>query len=97
MVHIDEYPSNDEVSFLLAMQDMHQHRALPQFFLHEVMPAARRAHMTPNGAMYVMQQLKQRKMVHFELLEEEGSVKHLAFTLTKLGAAYEPVGELLAA
>lgn len=97
MIHIDEYPSKNEVSFLLAMQGMHKNHALPQFFLHEVMPAAGCAHMTPGDAMFVMQSLKQRGMVHFEKLEDGNGIKHLAFMLTKLGTTYVPVGELLAA
>ena len=97
MVHyLEEKEIGKEgVDFLLAMQQLHKQGA-PRFFLHEVMPIARCAHMTAGAAMFVMRTLMTHELVDWQMIEEVRG-KHLVFFLTKKGAEFNPTNELLAA
>lgn len=86
-----EFLDEDQMSFLVALQQLHQaseekENASRGYMLHEITPRARRTHMFPFGATAVMTTLIKLKLVEAKLDTGKNTP---SFVLTQAGQEFQ--------
>ena len=86
-----EFLDEDQVSFLIALQQLHKmseekKNSSDGYMLHEIAPRARRTHMFPFGAMFVITTLIKLKFVETKLDTGRNTP---SFVLTQAGLNFQ--------
>ena len=86
-----EFLDEDQMSFLVALQQLHQaseekENASSGYMLHEIAPKARRTHMFPFGATAIITTLIKLKLVEAKNNNERGTP---TFALTQAGQEFQ--------